>query len=88
MLGKIFTSLSLPRKVFWVIFGLGLLSGLLIGLLNLVAPGASDVSLNGENIEGMMALLAAVLISGIPAFIFGIIAAGIISLFTRNKKSN
>ncbi len=84
----IFAGLSLPKKVFWAIFGFGLAMGLFMGLLNLVFPDAGQVSLNGENVEGITALFTAVMASAIPFFVIALIGAGITSLFTRNKKSS
>jgi len=79
--------MSLARKLFWLIFGLGLLGGLIVGLINLVAPGAASVRLNGEQVEGITGLLTAILAGGIPGLIFGLIGAGITALFSRGKKS-
>ena len=78
--------MSRAKKVFWIIFGFGLLGGLLIGVMNLISPEAGNVTLNGENVEGMTALLTSIFAGGIPALIFGLIAAGVVSLFTRKKK--
>ncbi|VAW15603.1 hypothetical protein MNBD_ALPHA12-498 [hydrothermal vent metagenome] len=78
--------MSGARKVFFIIFGFSLLIGLIIGLINLVAPGAASVELNGEQVEGMTGLWTSLLASGIPGLIFGLIGAGITSLFTRSKK--
>ncbi len=80
--------MSLARKVFWVIFGFGLLLGLAIGLINLVFPGAASVRLNGEQVEGITGLLTALVAGGIPGFIFALIGAGLVSLFTRGKKKD
>ena len=41
------------RWTFVVIFGLGLLMGLVIGLINLVAPDAANVTLNGAKVTGI-----------------------------------
>jgi len=86
-LKNLFVNLSMPKKVFWSIFGLGLIVGLFIGLINLISPGAGNVTLNGENVEGVTALLTSIFASAIPALIFGLLAAGITSIFTRKKKS-
>ncbi len=81
--------MSPARKVFFVIFGLGLAFGAGIGLLNLVAPDAASVELNGEQVEGMTAFWTSMFSGGVPGFIFGLIGAGITALFTRkNKKAD
>ena len=79
--------MSLARKVFFIIFGLGLAFGAGLGLVNLVAPDAVSVELNGEQVEGMTGLWTALLSGGIPGLIFGLIASGITALFTRKKKT-
>ena len=74
------------RWTFVVIFGLGLLMGLVIGIINLVNPDAASVTLNGEKVTGMTGFFTALLSSGIPSLIIGLIIAGIVALFTRKKK--
>ncbi len=78
--------MSRAKKVFWMVFGFGLLGGLLVGVINLISPEAGNVTLNGENVEGMTALLTSIFAGGIPGLILGLIAAGVVSLFTRKKK--
>ena len=78
--------MSLAKKVFLWIFGLSTGLGLLLGLINLIMPEAVSVTLNDENVEGFSALLTSLVTSAIPGLIFGLIAAGITSLFTRKKK--
>lgn len=80
--------MSLARKVFFIIFGLGLLLGAVIGIINLIAPEATSVELNGQQVEGMTGFWTALFSGGIPGLIFGLIGAGITSLFTRKKKSD
>ena len=41
------------RWTFLVIFGLGVLLGLVIGVTNLVSPDAANVTLNGAKVTGM-----------------------------------
>lgn len=74
------------RWTFVVIFGLGVLVGLLIGVINLVSPDAANVTLNGAKVTGMTGFWTALMSGAIPAFIFGLIIAGIVALFTREKK--
>lgn len=73
------------RWTFVVIFGLGLLLGLLIGIINLASPDAANVTLNGEKVTGMTGFWTALISGAIPALIFGLIVAGIVALFTRKK---
>jgi len=74
------------RWTFVVIFGLGVVVGLLIGVINLASPDAATVTLNGAKVTGMTGFWTALLSGAIPAGIFGLIIAGIVALFTRKKK--
>ena len=74
------------RWTFVIIFGLGVLVGLLIGVVNLVSPDAASVTLNGAKVTGMTGFWTALMSGAIPAAIFGLIIAGIVALFTRKKK--
>ena len=74
------------RWTFVIIFGLGVLMGLVIGIINLASPDAANVVLNGEKVTGMTGFWTALLSSAIPSAIFGLIIAGIVALFTRKKK--
>ncbi len=80
--------MSLPRKVFFVVFGLGLLFGAVLGLINLVAPDAVSIELNGAQVEGMTGLWTSIFSGGLPGFFFGLLAAGITALVTRKKKKS
>jgi len=73
------------RWTFVVIFGLGLLTGLVIGVVNLVSPDAANVTLNGEKVVGMTGFWTALLSGAVPSLFFGLIIAGIVALFTRRK---
>jgi hypothetical protein len=75
------------RWTFVVIFGLSLLVGLAIGITELVAPGASTVTLNGQDVTGMTGFWTALASGAVPGLIFGLIVAGIVALFTRKKKA-
>ncbi len=73
------------RWTFLVIFGLGVLLGLVIGVTNLVSPDAANVTLNGAKVTGMTGFWTALISGTIPSAIFGLIIAGIVALFTRKK---
>ena len=75
------------RWTFLVIFGLGALTGLGIGLVNLVSPETANVTLNGVKVTGMTGLWTALISGAIPALIFALIFAGIVALFTRRGKA-
>lgn len=75
------------RWTFVVVFGLSLLTGLIVGVTALVQPDAADVTLNGVEVFGMQAFWTSLGISAIPGAIFGLILAGIVALFTRRKNS-
>ncbi|MEO6013724.1 MAG: hypothetical protein ABIQ30_09105 [Devosia sp.] len=74
------------RWTFVVILGLSLALGLVIGILNLINPDLASISLNGAKVTGITGFWTALLSSGIPGLIFGLIVAGIVALFTRKKK--
>ncbi len=76
------------RWTFAIILGLSLLMGLGIGIIELVAPNVSAVTLNGQDVTGMTGFWTALLSSAIPGLIFGLIVAGIVALFTRKKKAS
>jgi ABC-type antimicrobial peptide transport system permease subunit len=76
------------RWTFVVVFGLGIVLGLCIGITKMVAPDAAHVEFNGAEVTGWTALFTALFSSGIPALIFGLILAGIVALFTRRKKAS
>ena len=74
------------RWTFVVIFGLSLVTGLLIGIMNLVNPDSANIVLNGEKVTGMTGFWTALVSGAIPGLIIGLIVAGIVALFTRKKK--
>ena len=73
------------RWTFVVLLGLSLLVGLIVGVVELVAPDAASVSLNGQDVTGMTGFWTALLSGAIPGVIVGLIVAGIVALFTRKK---
>ncbi|MEO8686275.1 MAG: hypothetical protein ABI414_15715 [Devosia sp.] len=73
------------RWTFVIVFGLSVLIGLVIGITALVSPGAADVTLNGAKVTGMTAFWTSLVSGAIPGVIFGLIIAGIVALFTREK---
>ena len=73
------------RWTFVVIFGLGLLTGLGIGIVNLISPESANVTLNGAKVTGMTGFWTALFSGAIPSLIFALIIAGIVALFTRRK---
>jgi hypothetical protein len=74
------------RWTFLVIFGLSLVTGLLIGIMNLVNPDSANIVLNGAKVTGMSGFWTALTSGAIPGLIIGLIIAGIVALFTRKKK--
>jgi hypothetical protein len=75
------------RWTFVVIFGLSLVIGLLIGIMNLVNPDSANIVLNGQKVTGMTGFWKALMSGAIPGLIFGLIVAGIVALFTRRKRA-
>ena len=78
--------MSPARKTFLVVFCLSILLGLVVGLLKLVAPDAASVTLNGEEVTGIKAVITSTAIGGVVGFIFGLIIGGIVKLATRGHK--
>ena len=77
--------MSPARKAFLLVF-LGCFAlGIIVGVIKLVAPDAASVTLNGEQVTGVKALITSSLIGLIPGVIFGLIVAGIVKLVTRNS---
>lgn len=68
--------------------GIGVILGAVLGILNLVIPDAVSVTLNDENVEGMAGVWTALFSGAIAGTIFGLIGAGITSIFSRKKKSD
>ncbi|MHB1102807.1 MAG: hypothetical protein ACYC0C_08555 [Devosia sp.] len=77
--------MSLARKVFFGVFLLGTAIGLIIGIIELVAPEVSTVTLNDQDVTGMTGFWTALVSGAIPGLIIGLIAAGITKLVTRKK---
>ena len=77
--------MSLARKVFFAVFGLGIVVGLIVGIIELAAPEVSTVTLNDQDVTGMTGFWTALFSGAVPGLIIGLIAAGITKLFTRKK---
>jgi hypothetical protein len=73
------------RWTFVAIFGGCLVIGLIMGVVNLVAPGTSSITFNDQPATGVTGVGVALLAWGIPGLIFGLIVMGIVALFTRRK---
>ena len=80
-------SMSPARKTFVWIFGLSIGLGLILAIANMIAPDAVSVSWNDENVEGVNSLWVGLFSGAIPGLMLGLIAAGVVALFTRGKKS-
>lgn len=79
--------MSLARKVFFGVFLVGTAIGLLIGIIELVAPELSTVTLNDQDVTGMTGFWTALISGAVPGLVFALIAAGITKLVTRNKRA-
>lgn len=75
------------RWTFVAFVTIGLLSGLWVGISELVNPAGTNVTLNGQDVTGFQGFLTALIIAVVLWAIFGLIVAGIVALFTRRKKS-
>jgi hypothetical protein len=54
-------------------------------VVNLIAPGTSNITFNDQPATGVTGVWVALLAWGIPGLIFGLIVMGIVALFTRRK---
>jgi hypothetical protein len=79
--------MSPARWTFVIILGLFLTLGLLMGLINLVAPDALTITLNDERVTGMTGFWTALGVGAGLGLILGLIIAGIVALCTRKKAS-
>jgi hypothetical protein len=68
-----------------VIFGACLMIGIGMGLVNLVAPGTANITFNDAPATGLTGVIVAAAAWGFPGLIFGLIAAGIVTVFSRGK---
>ena len=75
------------RWTFLAFLGIGLVSGLWIGISELVNPAGTSVTLNGQDVTGMAGFWTALIIAVVLWSILGLIVAGIVALFTRRKKA-
>jgi uncharacterized membrane protein YhaH (DUF805 family) len=78
--------MSPARKAFFWVFLACLAIGIVIGVMKLVAPDSASVTLNGEEVTGMTALITSGAIGGGLGLFFGLIIAGIVKLATRGSK--
>ena len=69
------------RWVFIVCFGFGIL----VGVIKLIAPDAASVTLNGEEVTGINAVLTSGVLGAVLGVIFGAIISVIVKLATRTK---
>lgn len=79
--------MTMPRKVFFGVLTAFIALGLILGLVNVIAPDAASVSLNGEEVEGWGSVLPSVLIYAVVGGIIALIASGITALFSQGKKA-
>jgi hypothetical protein len=80
--------MSPARKAFLLVF-LGCLAlGIVVGAIKMVSPESASVTLNGEEVTGVKALITSTVIAAIPGVILGLIVAGIVKLVTRNKAAS
>lgn len=77
--------MTTARKVFFGVLAAFLVLGLVLGLINVIAPDAASVSVNGEEVEGWASVGPSILLYGIFGLVLGLIASGITALFTRKK---
>jgi len=80
--------MSFPKKVFLLFVIIGLAMGINIGITKMISPESASVSLNGEQVEGMKALVVSAVLGMIPGAIIGIFAAGFTSLFIRHRRKD
>jgi hypothetical protein len=72
--------MSLPKRVFWIVFALGLLIGAVIGIVKMVAPDAAHVTLNGAEVTGVKALITSTALGALPGAVLGAIAALVVKI--------
>ena len=77
--------MSPARKTFFVIFGLAVVLGVGMGVVNWIWPGAASITWNDAPATGLTGVIVAGCVWGIFGLIFGLIVAGIVALFTRPK---
>jgi hypothetical protein len=78
--------MSPARKTFFWIFGISLGIGIVVGLIELVAPDMASVTLNDQDVTGVAGFLTASGIGGVVGLILGLIVGGIVKLATRGYK--
>jgi hypothetical protein len=78
--------MSPARKTFVWIASIGLIGGLLVGAIELVAPDMASVTLNGRDLTGFAGFVVATAIGLVAGVILGLIAGGIVKLATRGPQ--
>jgi hypothetical protein len=78
--------LSPARKTFVWIASIGLVAGLLVGVIELVAPDLASVTLNDRDMTGFAGFVVATAIGLVAGVILGLIAGGIVKLATRGPR--
>jgi hypothetical protein len=66
--------------VFWIVFALGLAVGAIIGVVKMAAPDAAHVTLNGEEVSGVKALITSTALGALPGVLFGGLAALVVKI--------
>jgi hypothetical protein len=78
--------MSPARKTFLWVFVIALGIGLLVGVIELIAPDMASVTLNDRDVTGVAGFLTATAIGGVVGLILGLIIGGIVKLATRGYK--
>jgi hypothetical protein len=78
--------MSPARKAFVWVFGGALGVGLLVGVIELIAPDLASVTLNGEDVTGLAGLFTSTAIGGVVGLFLGLIVGGIVKLATRGSR--
>jgi len=78
--------MSFPKKIFLLFVIIGLAMGINIGITKIISPESASVTLNGQQVEGIKALIVSAVLGMIPGAIIGIFAAGFAALLIRHKR--
>lgn len=79
--------MSPARKTFFWIATIGLLGGLLVGAIELVAPDMASVTLNDRDMTGFVGFVVATAIGLVAGVILGVVIGGIVKLATRKSQT-